>query len=376
MNKVALAVNMIEMRIAHADHVVNGIPSERQLAEELGLSRTTVRTAVQSLIEKQVLVRRDNGRIDVASAPDGSRRRTLGFIAPAGASDDVAQWRESVEGALHDVLHDQSITVRSVSYGHWADPVIQEVLSGFEAAFLVTPAEKIPAWLVKIIKSSRCRVVVLDQDESDAGLPSVTLFPPAVENNLLDYLFSLGHRRIDCINTQERGAVIQGRIAVWKQYLQTRGIAGQLHSQEQRNPFESAYRMVSDLVRAGQLSAPALFCTTGPAAMGAMRALYETGLKVGREVSVCAVNSEGIGRYTIPSLTALEAPPRSRYLQRVSEWMFSDAPWEGPLLIQPEGGLLFEGESTGPPQATKLGAASYFLDHSPGIRVLQMPEVN
>ncbi len=358
MKKVALAAQMIEKRIAHADHVASGIPSERQLAEEMGISRSTVRTAVQLLVEKGTLTRQENGRIEVATPEDGFRRRTVAFIAPTGTSSDVDQWRESVDGVINGVFADQSVTIRMVSYGHWADPAIQEVLSGFDAAFLITPAEKIPAWLVNKIKDSSCRVVVLDQDESEDGLISVMLFPPAMEFQLLDYLYQLGHRNIDCLNTQEQGAIIQGRITVWQDYLKARGITGRLYTQEKRNPIESAYRIVRDALEDGHQMASALFCTTGPAAMGAMRALHEVGLKIGSDVSVCAVNSEGMGRYMMPSLTALEAPPRALYLRRVSEWMLSDEEWQGPLLIQPEGLLLFEGESTGAPLPSSLMASS------------------
>lgn len=351
MKKATLAVETIERRIAHADHIVAGIPSERQLADELGLSRNTVRAAVQHLVEKGVLVRQSNGRLNVALQPDGANRRTIGFIAPAGPSGDLDEWRESVDGVVHGVLRDQEVTVRSVSYGHWGDSAIQDALNSFDGAFFVTPAEKMPAWLVAKIKASSCRVVVLDQDESAAGLPSLTLFPPAMESKLFDHLYRLGHRQIDCVNTQEQGAVVQGRISAWRRYLELHGLSGQLRSLEKRKPAESAYRLISDALQEGQRVASALFCTTGPAAVGAIRALHDAGLKVGRDVSVCAVNSEGLGRYLLPSLTALEAPPRSLYLRRAGEWMLSAGAWEGPLLLQPEDIPMFEGESTGPAPA-------------------------
>ncbi|RYX85993.1 GntR family transcriptional regulator [bacterium] len=363
MKKVALAAQMIEKRIAHADHLVGGIPSERQLAEEMGLSRSTVRTAIQYLVEKGTLTRHENGRIKVAAPADGARHCSVCFIAPVGSSGDVDQWRESAQGVLRSVFQQDDVTMRSFAYAHLGDPTIQEALAGFDAAFFITPAERIPAWLVAKIKDSSCRVVVLDQDESDVGLPSVTLFPPAMESKLFDHLYRLGHRRIDCLNTQESGVVIQERIAAWRDYLQSHGLQGQLRSLEKRSPIESAYRVVRDALQEGQDIASALFCTTGPAAIGAIRALHEVGLKIGSDVSVCAVNSEGLGRYLMTSLTALEAPPRALYLRRVAEWMTSDDQWQGPLLIQPDDLLLFEGESTGVPLASRLISTPNATDH-------------
>ncbi|RYX82001.1 LacI family transcriptional regulator [bacterium] len=347
MKKATLAVQTIEKRIAHADHIVAGIPSERQLAEELGLSRNTVRIAVQHLMEKGVLVRQNNGRLNVAPN-HGPKLRTLCFLAPSGMSSDADEWRQSVEGLLGGVFHGYDVTLRTATQGHWGDPVIQEVLSSFDGAFFLAPAEKIPDWLAVKMRESSCRVVVLDQDASAMGLPSVVLFPPSSENKLFDHLYNLGHRQIDCLNTQEKGAVVQARMAVWKEYITSRGLSGQLHSLEKRKPVESAYELIRDTLHDGLPLAPALFCTTGPAAIGAMRALYEGGLKVGVDVSVCAVNGEGIGRYLMPTLTALESPPRSLYLRQASEWMINGGEWRGPLLIQPEDIPLFQGESTGP----------------------------
>jgi DNA-binding LacI/PurR family transcriptional regulator len=214
MKKVALAREMIEKRIAHADHVLMGMPGERQLAEELGLSRTTVRSAVQQLMEQGTLVREENGRLNVANQLDGRRKQTIGFVTPAGTSNDYEQWSDGVRGALEG----HQVTLRPVSYAHWGDPSIQEALAGFDGLFFIPQIEKIPLWLTTKMKESSCRVVVLDQNESAAGLPSVTLFPPEAEHKLFDHLYDLGHRRIDCLNTQAEDEVVLGRIRIWQQY--------------------------------------------------------------------------------------------------------------------------------------------------------------
>jgi DNA-binding LacI/PurR family transcriptional regulator len=354
MNKAALAAQLIEKRIAFADHVVAGIPSERQLAEELGLSRTTLRKALQQLMDQGTLTRLENGRLEVASATDKPRLHTVGFIVPAGTSANRDEWRESLESVVQGLSQQYSVVIRTITYGHWADPSIQEALAGFDGAFFMTDSESIPKWLLTKIKESACRVVCLDKDQSDAGLPSVQLFPPTGERKLFDLLYRFGHRRIDCLNTQGEDAVIQGRIAAWQDYVNSSGIEGQLHTLMMRKPAESAYQLVRDSLQEGRALGSALFCTTGPAAIGAMRALHEAGLKIGDDVSVCAVNSEGIGRYLLRSLTALEAPPRALYLRRACEWMLGKEQWQGPLLVQPSDVPLFEGESTGPAQSNKI----------------------
>ena len=348
MKKVILAAELIEKRILFADHVVAGMPSERQLADELGLSRTTVRKAVQQLMDKGTLERQENGRLQVSQQAGQRRTRTIGFITPEGTSANREEWRESLSRIVRDIGEEYDVVLRSVVYGHWADSAIQEALSSFDGAFFLTTSEAIPGWLMKKVTESPCRILSLDKDYSDAGLPSIQLFTPSAETQLFDHLYRLGHRRIDCLNTQALDAVIQNRIAVWREYNELKGTSGQLHSLTLSKPVESAYQLVRDILQEGRSLGTALFCTTGPAAIGAMRAAHEAGLKVGDDISVCAVNSEGVGRYLQPSLTALEAPPRAPYLRRALQWMLSDEAWQGPQLIEADVVPLFEGESTGP----------------------------
>ena len=75
-------------------------------------------------------------------------------------------------------------------------------------------------------------------------------------------------------------------------------------------------------------------------------------------VSVCAVNDEGLGRYLLKSLTALQSQPRAFFLRQVTQWMLSGEQWEGPLLVQPDDAPLFEGETVGAPPADGSGMAA------------------
>ena len=347
MRKVILAAELIEKRILFADYVA-GLPSERQLANELGLSRTTVRKAVQQLTDKGTLERQENGRLQVSQQSGQRRTRTIGFITPEGTSTNRDEWRESLNRIVEVGSEEHEVVLRSVVYAHWADSAIQEALASFDGAFFLTDSAIIPDWLMKKIIDSPCRVVSVERDYSRAGLPSIQLFTPSAERKMFDHLYRLGHRRIDCLNTQALDGVIQNRIAVWREYNELKGTSGQLHSLTLSKPVESAYQLVRDILRQGRPVGTALFCTTGPAAIGAMRAAHEAGLKVGDDISVCAVNSEGLGRYLQPTLTALEAPPRAPYLRRALQWMTSDEAWPGPLLIEADDVPLFEGESTGP----------------------------
>jgi DNA-binding LacI/PurR family transcriptional regulator len=344
MQKSSVVAQIIQKRIVNGDHRLQGLPSERRLAEDLGMSRTTVRSAVQMLVRQGVLVRQNNGRLDVGGQSPAGAMRTIGLVLPVGNSADFDLWREAAGQALEG--HDASL--RPVSYTHWGDPFLADAIKAFDGVFFLPRAQAPPGWLLTKLADAGRPVVVLDQDWTDAGLPSVKMFPPKSERRLFDHLLNLGHRRIDCLNVQGETDVIRDRIGVWHEYLEEKFLSGQLRSQSGGSPAETAYRLTQQALSEGNASASALFCTTGIAAIGAMRALEDAKLVIGRDVSVCTVNDEGLGRFLHKSLTSLENPPRAQYLGKVVEWMFSGKSWSGPLLVQPPEVPMFIGESTGP----------------------------
>ena len=190
---------------------------------------------------------------------------------------------------------------------------------------------------------------VLDQDETGLGLRSVIVFPFASGDKLLDHLKALGHGGIDCLNIHPHNPVIEARIAGWRGYIERNGLAGELITAPQDGSLEAAYKVISSRLRAGRRPASAIYGITVHAAIGAMRALHEAGLRIGRDVSVCAVNDEGLGRYLVPSLTSLQTPPRADYLRKAVDWMTGRIAWAKPSLVQPKDAPLFVGESTGRP---------------------------
>jgi hypothetical protein len=146
--------------------------------------------------------------------------------------------------------------------------------------------------------------------------------------------------------------MIQERIAQWQLWCSLNGIEGRLIHKPVKS-FESAldeaYKVVSRECQRKRFHATALLGVSVFEALGAMRAFQEQGLRVGRDVSVCAVNDEGLARFLWPSLTSLGLPDPAAYLRICLEWMARGGRgWSGPLLLQIPEVPLFKGDSTGP----------------------------
>ena len=339
---------MLEERIRRGDYVANGLPTEPELAAEAGVSRTTARLAMLDLVRKGLMVRKPHGKLELSDRHASvSGRLNVALLVPAWSSPYFEAWRHAIEHAAVQ----RNTFVRTVDFVHWDDPVIPRTLSNFDGVFLEPGTEPIPPTVMKIFSRTR-HLVVLEEDLSGAGIPSVQLLPADFIQLLGEHLYGLGHRRIDCLNTQPASSRMARRLDQWRLWQKLRQVEGRIWDspvEAYTHPTPHAYHVMKRLLKTGEFQATALVCLDDAVAIGAMRALREQALQPGQDVSVCAFDSAGLQRYQYISLTVLERPDAGSYLNMFFDWFAARTePWSGPTRVQPATVDLFAGESTGP----------------------------
>jgi len=341
-------VELLTKRIRQGDYAFGGFPGERELAVDAGVSYMTARKAVRQLVSDGVLIRNDNRRVGINRLQSGKRQPRLAFVSPTFASNDIENWRLALDRACHAV----GAIVRPVLYVHWDDPMIPDCLNGFDGIFLVPINEALPPRLLTRFTAKSNKMVVLNEDWSHLGIPSLSLFPPSFCDRLLEHFAELGHRRIDCLNVQPENSEIRERIGHWRAWISSHGYEGDLINAPvlpYERPLGAGYQAMKRTLEGPRGPAPALLAVTLPAAIGAIRALHERGYAVGRDVAVGVINGEDASAYQVPSLTALEAPDAQPYFTRYLEWMSKGkSSWTGPMLVQPKDIPLVVRESTVP----------------------------
>jgi len=340
-------MSVIERRIREGDYLLNSISGERKIAEETGVSYMTARRAVTELLEQEVLIRGPSGALEVH--PTYTKKAKLADIVllyPAYASTYLTQLR----GMVSDYAEQRGIGLRPVQFVHWDEKMVVEAVEQARGTFIIPYGPTIPSRLLEPFQSNK--VVILDGDFTAQRLPSIRLFSDKCVEAVLDHLYELGHRHIDCINTQNRNPEIDRRIGIWKQWRAKNHVAGELQDDPApvfTDPTIVAYRMMSRLLEKRKSKATAFVATTCPAAIGAIRACWERKIRVGSDVSICAINIEPPAEFFCPSITGLNTPDLSEILGGCLEWFASRSEvWRGAPLIEPKDPALFAGESTGP----------------------------
>jgi LacI family transcriptional regulator len=346
--KYGLIAERLSHRIKNGDYHLHGVPAERELASQVGVSYMTVRKAVQVLLDRGLLTRLPNGRLAVRSRDDvNAATKHVALLAPAWETNDAILWNIALS-QLRSRLHFAS---RMVHYGHWDDPVIANTIQQFDATLLLPPEPPVDSFAADLAKLGR-PLVVLNRDWSDLGVRSVQMLPPRMIQKLLDHLATLGHRRVDCFNVQPCGLTMREWIGQWEVWRAAHGISGELINepvQPYTETLVAAYNVIANRIRQGRFDSKALFCLTETAAIGAVRAMLDHGIRPGHDVAVCTIGSQRC-EYLPLTITTLEQPNRMPYLAACMEWLLAPKAghWQGPLLIQPQDLAVVVRESTVP----------------------------
>ena len=343
---------LLERRIRKGDYALTGMPAERDLAGEVGVSRVTIRRALEDLQCKGFIERLPNRRVVLsAKARTAIGNLQLAVVAPSNDSFslDIQQWAAAAES----VSRAAGARLRVVNYHHWDDAAISDALRSYDGVFFVTNSEPIPAWAATLLESSD-RVVSLSDDLTHLGVPSIVLFPPAFIHYLLDEVQALGHRRIDCFNVQGHNAVTIARIEQWRTWSRQHGRNALLIDEPCRagdNVFEAGLAAARRQLADSSSDMTAIFCVTLPAAMGAVRAITESGRQIGRDISVFTVDGEGLAQIFVPSITCFARSDARQYMSACIEWFAVGGhreDWNGQLLMRPSELRIFHGDSTTP----------------------------
>lgn len=336
---------LIRERYHEGVYVERGVPSERTLAEELGVARMTARRALNFLVDDGFLVRGTNRRLSFNKKMEKKAFR-VALVMPAVGSANFDRWYYELSIAATP----KKVNVRPVFYSGWDDIVLHPTLESYDGIFLFSVPKEMPKWLREKFREHSCPVVSLETDLTALGIPSISLFPPLYVNLLLDHLLDLGHRRVDCLNVQRHDAIIDARIEQWRLWKKIHGIAGELLESEycSHSPSRPGRELMAKRLADKQTETTAYFCTTMPVAIGATRAIADCRENIGEMISLCVVDGEGQAEYFSPSITCLSRASTAPYLSMCLEWMMGGDDWEGSLLIEASGIKLFMGESTGP----------------------------
>jgi DNA-binding LacI/PurR family transcriptional regulator len=310
------------------------IPSERDLADELSVSRTTVRNAVLSLTSRGIFERSVGQGTFVRRRP-GPReepRTTTGTLGYVVCKEKSARRPIASEAFYFDIfLGIEEETARSgrhTLFTYLDDYDAQEIdaFRGFleKVDGLIMEEARNPRLLAQV-KAAGIPVVLLAPTATLEGIDLVTMDLAAGARKAVGYLRELQHKRIGIVNGPLGLDSARIRFLAWKEMMAESGAVAdeRLSEGDEGWSAEAGYKAMSRLLeRCPDLTA--VFCANDLLAIGALSALSERGRRVPEDVSVVGFDDTELARQSSPPLTTMKIHSRDmarsaarRLLERV-----------------------------------------------------------
>ncbi len=298
------------------------LPSERQIAQSFGVSHMTARKATQALLGEGTLTRLDNGRLAARQqAVEPIKGPKIALISPSFDSESLRK----VHMALEEVVEKRKGILRPIGFTKLYDTIISEVLEAdYDGIFLLPPREPMPKLFLDMLKRHASRLAIVFRDMTEHGLMSVGYRATEDIQKIWDHLYDLGHRKIIYINTEPDVNDTDRVDERFEQWCESRNVMPVILCQAVEN-FQyadlKAYELMNDALDHGKLeNCTALFASNLNIARAAIRAFFEHGITVGKDMSVATQDLPRIAKMSTPSITTLDLKPMNKLMEQILDW--------------------------------------------------------
>lgn len=235
-----------------------------------------------------------------------SRSHTIGLLLPDSSNPYFAELSSAIENAAFDVGF-------TVLLGNGVDDpdrertYVRSFLDHRVDGVIVCPGDD-SSHGMDDLSAARMPMVITDRLSHDAAFPAVVIDNAAGARTATEHLIGHGRQVFACISGSSETSPARARAAGWQQALDDAGIAVDpaLLSFVDFS-VEAGWRATQELLeRAPRIDA--LFVASDLQAVGALRALADSGRRVGKDVSVVGFDGIRLGDYISPRLTTVAQP--------------------------------------------------------------------
>lgn len=294
------------------------MPSIKKVAEVAGVSVGTVSHVITGSVpvseplrlKVQAAIRKLNYHPNhVARSLKTSKTRTLGIIVPDLTISFFPQLIRGAEAAARKSDY-SLIAVNSDDDGERQKDLLSLLRSQrVEGILLVIAAAPTPLNQISLIIDAGIPIVCLDRIPDRVPVDSVSVEDLQAAEIGVRHLIEMGHRRIAIVTGPLALKNERRRLQGYREALQSSGITVE---QELIWPGNLRPLDVTTMCRerlSGMRARPdAVFCTNGPTALAALRALRDCGLRTPEDIAFAAFDELTVDDLFTPAITTVVQP--------------------------------------------------------------------
>ncbi|MDR3718356.1 MAG: LacI family DNA-binding transcriptional regulator [Bryobacteraceae bacterium] len=283
----------------------------------------------------------------------GGRNKTLGVIVSNLENPFFLDVYRSLEADCHD--HGFEVLVANTDYR--AEQLVASIrlMIGRRVAGLAVIVSEMENVLVQELIDSEIPVVFYDVGPSTRNITNIRVNYRKGVERVVDYLMALGHRKLAFVGHHSSLGPINERYRAVLDVLARMAPDAEIREAADTDSLEGGRQAARSILSSGY-APTAIICVNDLMAVGVLKELRESGLRVPEDVSVTGFDNIGLSEFCCPSLTTVHIPR-----DRIGHILFSilspeekDSAGEGKeIVIDPE---FMVRESTGPANQRKPSA--------------------
>jgi LacI family transcriptional regulator, repressor for deo operon, udp, cdd, tsx, nupC, and nupG len=182
--------------------------------------------------------------------------------------------------------------------------------------------------LRELVRCDLPAVIMCDRSP-DPAIPAIRIDDEAGAYDVTSHLLKIGHRQIAHLTARRDDLSVQASSVEsdrFQGYLRALFEAGVTYDPAwmvQGEPtLSGGYALMQELLAQSGPRPTAVFCVSDLAAIGALRALYEAGIRVPEDMAVVGFDGILLGQFTTPALTTMNQP-REEMGRLAAEMLFT-----------------------------------------------------
>jgi DNA-binding LacI/PurR family transcriptional regulator len=302
--KYILVENKIRQAIKSKE-IVDKLPGERTLAKEFGYSYMTIRKAVENLVTEGILYKLPTKGTFVADRKTSKKKtKIIGyFLDNSIAAGLTSPYYSLVFDSLEKQASKHGYSL--IYFSDAGDGSSLKQLNNIDGV-IISCFPRIENIVNEI--NQHVPVVVMDNSSSDKTIPSIIIDNFNAVSSSVDYLCSLGHKRIGFMTGLADSDVGKDRYSGYQSGLSNHGL-----KLNEKLVFKGDYSFESGANGAEYfllLKNPptAIICANDAMAIALIREATQRGLSVPDDLSVIGFDDIPVASHINPPLTTLAAP--------------------------------------------------------------------
>jgi DNA-binding LacI/PurR family transcriptional regulator len=263
----------------------------------------------------------------------GGRSRTIGVIVSNIENPFFLDIYKAVEEGAHS--NGYELVMANTDYSSERLVTSVRLMIGRRVAGLAAIVSEMDSDLIEELNGNRIPVVFYDVGAPRPNITNIRVDYRRGMEKLVFYLYSLGHRRVGFVGHHATLQPINERVKVLldaaRRYTDLR-----VETAADTDTLEGGRRAARALLAASPRPT-AIVCVNDLTAVGALRELRESGLRVPEDVSVTGFDNVNLAQYCHPALTTVHIP-RDQIGRTICECLMNpeNAPLEHEFVIDPE----------------------------------------